>query len=158
MFAQRMAAYRRSRLRNFNRLAMALMVALPLLCPIPQASAQDQSQTPPDQAQDQNSGKPKQDVPTDAGGPSGDVGPYTIPKKNPEAELYPSLSFDEAIAIVLRGAKVLHPRCICLAAKNNLPLKVVSFYDPMMRHHSGTWIGEPAAPRGVVPIFEGIDG
>jgi aspartate kinase len=80
------------------------------------------------------------------------------PKKNPQAVLYPSLSFDEAIEIVERGAKILHPRCIRLAAKNNLPLKVLSFYDPMMRHHLGTWIGQSDAPRGVARMFEGIDG
>lgn len=45
------------------------------------ASPQDQTQG---QNQDQNSGK-KQDVPDEAGGPGGDIGPYAIPKKNPEA-------------------------------------------------------------------------
>ena len=49
--------------------------------------AQDQSQAPPQdntQNSTQNDGKPKQDVPADAGGPTGDVGPYSIPKKNTE--------------------------------------------------------------------------
>jgi VWFA-related protein len=41
----------------------------------------DQSQTQP---QNGDSGKPKQEVPPDAGGPSGSIGPYTIPKKNPD--------------------------------------------------------------------------
>ncbi|MGB2602970.1 MAG: VWA domain-containing protein [Candidatus Sulfotelmatobacter sp.] len=101
MFAQRMVAYPSSqpgtqqrsqqrpqqnpRLHHFTKLVMALMVSLFLLCNISSASAQDQSQTPPDQPQDQNNGKPKQDAPTDAGGPTGDVGPYTIPRKNTEA-------------------------------------------------------------------------
>src|ERR1700734_2531419 len=49
--------------------------------------AQDQSQTPPqDNAQNStpNSGKPRQDAPAEAGGPTDNVGPYSIPKKNPE--------------------------------------------------------------------------
>jgi VWFA-related protein len=75
----------RPSLHNFTTLVMALAVSLFLLCSISSASAQDQSQTPPDQPQDQNNGKPKQDAPTDAGGPTGDVGPYTIPRKNTEA-------------------------------------------------------------------------
>lgn len=72
------------------------------------------------------------------------------PKKNPQAVLYPNLSFEKALEIVERGAKILHPRCIHLAAKNSLPLKVVSFYDPEM---SGTLIGERVRQGGT--IFEG---
>jgi len=62
----------------------ALTVSLVLLFGITPASAQDQSQAPP-QDNTQNGGKPKQEVPAEAGGPTGDVGPYSIPKKNPEA-------------------------------------------------------------------------
>jgi VWFA-related protein len=92
MFAQRMVTHpssqsesqQRLRLHNFTTLMMALAVSLFLLSTV-SAFAQDQSQTPPDQPQDQNNGKPKQDAPTDAGGPTGDVGPYSIPKKNTDA-------------------------------------------------------------------------
>jgi len=63
---------------------LALTVSLVLLFGITPASAQDQSQAPP-QDNTQNGGKPKQEVPAEAGGPTGDVGPYSIPKKNPEA-------------------------------------------------------------------------
>lgn len=59
------------------------------------------------------------------------------PKKNPNALFYPALSFDQAIECV---EKVLHPRCIRLAAKNGLPLHVLSFYDPLQ---NGTWVGPP---------------
>jgi VWFA-related protein len=52
-----------------------------LLFAVTPASAQDQSQTPP---QSDDNGKPKQDVPPEAGGPGGDIGPYAIPKKTPE--------------------------------------------------------------------------
>jgi VWFA-related protein len=80
----------RPRLHNFIPLVLALAVSLALLCGAPAVSAQDQSQnqsqTQPQAPQDnsQNNGKPKQDVPAEAGGPTGDVGPYAIPKKNPE--------------------------------------------------------------------------
>jgi VWFA-related protein len=49
-------------------------------------SAQDQSQSSSQNStQDDGNGKPKQDAPADAGGPTGNVGPYAIPKKNPDA-------------------------------------------------------------------------
>jgi aspartate kinase len=76
------------------------------------------------------------------------------PKLNPGATLYPSLSFEEALCIMEKGAKVLHPRCIRLAKKNNLPLKVVSFYDSDMRRHLGTQIGGDARERERLRIFE----
>jgi aspartate kinase len=81
------------------------------------------------------------------------------PKENPKATLFSFLSFEEAIEIVEQGSKVLHPRCIRLAAQNGLPLKVLSFYDPMMRCHSGTWIGHTAARiKNSFCIFEGMNG
>ncbi len=85
MFSQPTVMSRQSRFHEITTLMATLLVALLVLSAIAPVSAQDQQQSPPDQAQDQNNGKPKQDVPTDAGGPGGDVGPYTIPKKNPEA-------------------------------------------------------------------------
>jgi len=81
MFANRVAANRRLGLQNLTMgtLAMALLVAV--LSLTFQASAQGQSQTPPPQSND--NGRPKQDVPAEAGGPSDNVGPYAIPRKNP---------------------------------------------------------------------------
>ncbi len=63
---------------------LALTVSLVLLFGSHSSSAQDQSQAPP-QDSTQNNGKPKQEVPPEAGGPTDNVGPYAIPKKNPEA-------------------------------------------------------------------------
>jgi aspartate kinase len=80
------------------------------------------------------------------------------PKTNLEATLFPSLSFEEAIKIVERGAKVLHPRCIKLASKNGLPLHVLSFYDPGLRQHSGTLIGPSRREQGSPCVFEGDHG
>jgi VWFA-related protein len=49
-------------------------------------SAQDQPQSSPQSStQGDGNGKPKQDAPADAGGPTDSVGPYAIPKKNPDA-------------------------------------------------------------------------
>jgi len=51
------------------------------------------------------------------------------PKINPSARFFPSLSYDEAISITEKGAKVLHTRSLFLAAKNNMPLHVRSFEE-----------------------------
>src|SRR5580658_196049 len=74
------------RSRNYARWMLASAVSL-LISGVSPVLAQDQSQAPPQgntQNSPQNDGKPKQDVPADAGGPTGDVGPYSIPKKNTE--------------------------------------------------------------------------
>jgi VWFA-related protein len=84
MFFDRLITNQRSRFQDSIRLMFALTVSLVLLFGITPASAQDQSQAPP-QDNTQNGGKPKQEVPAEAGGPTGDVGPYSIPRKNPEA-------------------------------------------------------------------------
>jgi len=66
---------------------LALAVCLAFSCGSLPMWAQDQSgQTPAPQTPSQtpDTGKPKQDVPAEAGGPSGNVGPYAIPKKNPD--------------------------------------------------------------------------
>ena len=78
MRAKWMVMNRRSRFENFS--LMLAMMLLILLCGITPASAQDQSQAPP-QDNTQNNGRPKQDVPPDAGGPTGDMGPYAIPEE-----------------------------------------------------------------------------
>ena len=84
MFFDRLITNQRSGFQDSIRLMFAVTVSLVLLFGITPASAQDQSQAPP-QDNTQNGGKPKQEVPAEAGGPTGDVGPYSIPKKNPEA-------------------------------------------------------------------------
>jgi VWFA-related protein len=85
MVLERTISSGKSHFKNFRTLVMALLVPLLFLAPSP---AQNPSPSAPDQSeiqnQDQNNGKPKQDVPDDAGGPTGDLGPYAIPRKNPE--------------------------------------------------------------------------
>jgi VWFA-related protein len=83
MLAKWISLNRRSRFQAFPRLLLALAVSLLLLFSVAGVSAQDQSQAPP-QDNTQNNGKPKQEVPAEAGGPTDNIGPYAIPKKNPE--------------------------------------------------------------------------
>lgn len=49
------------------------------------------------------------------------------PKKNPEASFYEKMSYSQAWNVIAKEGKILHPRCIQLAQKNYLPLKVRSF-------------------------------
>ena len=86
MFAKWRVMNRLLRSRNYTMWMLASAVSL-LISGVTPVLAQDQSQAPPQdntQNSTQNDGKPKQDVPADAGGPTGNVGPYSIPKKNPE--------------------------------------------------------------------------
>jgi len=54
----------------------------------------------------------------------------TDPKKNPQAKLFSSLSYQEAVELCLNGAKVLHLRSVILASKNGIRLSVRSFDFP----------------------------
>jgi VWFA-related protein len=81
LFPESMVVNRWSHLQRISGWMLALAVSLVLLACVPLVAAQDQPQAPP---QDNSSGKPKQDVPVEAGGPTDSVGPYAIPKKNPD--------------------------------------------------------------------------
>lgn len=73
--------------RSKFRIVISLLVMAALAVLITTAGpvvAQDQTQNPP-QNSTQNNGKPKQEAPPEAGGPTDNMGPYTIPKKNPDA-------------------------------------------------------------------------
>ena len=63
------------------------------------------------------------------------------PKKNSAASMYTFLSYQDALDIVLKGAKVLHPRSIELASKNRLPLHVLTFNEAVGSRQEGTVIG-----------------
>jgi aspartate kinase len=75
------------------------------------------------------------------------------PKLVPGSALLPELNFDEALAIVTKGAKILHARALRLAARNGLPLHLLSFLDPLCMHTRGTWI-RSALPRLSEPAYE----
>src|SRR5208282_2172747 len=69
--------------------AVSLFLFLVLFLQVPLTAAQDQSQppqqnTPPADSGSDNSAKPKQEAPPEAGGPGGNLGPYAIPRRNPE--------------------------------------------------------------------------
>lgn len=72
------------------------------------------------------------------------------PKKNPGAEFYPYLNYRQTLDIVKKGAKILHPRAVCLAAKNFLPLQIRSFQNSA----EGTLIEERAPVPRPAPVFE----
>lgn len=64
------------------------------------------------------------------------------PKKNPEAKLFSQLDYPTALSLAQKEErKVLHPRCIRLAWKNDLPLFVRSFRSYNAGELRGTLIG-----------------
>lgn len=73
------------------------------------------------------------------------------PKKNAQATLFPRLSYEEALDITQKGAKVLHPRCIQLAQKNELGLFVRSFHTNSSLEQTGTHIGN--GTRTIPKVF-----
>ncbi|MBA2369325.1 MAG: aspartate kinase [Candidatus Protochlamydia sp.] len=75
------------------------------------------------------------------------------PKINAKAVRYASMTYEEAYAIASRGARILHPRAILLAAKNGLPLYVQSFI-PSDHHSSGTYVEDKKIRKPPIPIFE----
>lgn len=76
------------------------------------------------------------------------------PKSHPSASLLPRLSYQEALNIVRKGAKVLHPRCIELASKNGIGLHVRSFQGDNLDNNAGTLIEGLEKNRTDVPYYE----
>lgn len=74
------------------------------------------------------------------------------PKKEPTAPLLPFLSYDEALKILHAGAKVLQARSVELAAKNRIPLHVLSFQE--FETHPGTLIGTVEERSLSTPLYE----
>jgi aspartate kinase len=75
------------------------------------------------------------------------------PKVNQEALPYEKLTYQQALAIAEKGAKVLQRRCIELAEKNALLLHVRSFLNFSSEHLQGTLIGDDRS-RSASPIYE----
>lgn len=73
------------------------------------------------------------------------------PKVNPDALVYPKLTYSEALNIVKKGAKVLHPRCIELAYRNQVPISIFSFMNYAC---AGTLISEEFEIPLPVPCYE----
>ncbi len=51
------------------------------------------------------------------------------PKTNRDAVFYPQATYDEALSIIERGAKILHNRSVLLAKANGTPLHILPFND-----------------------------
>lgn len=62
------------------------------------------------------------------------------PKKDPSATYHPRLSYEQALAIILQGAKVLQARSVQLAARNSMPLHIRSFQEFSSGIEAGTVI------------------
>ena len=74
------------------------------------------------------------------------------PKQNPQAILLPTLTYDEALDITTKGAKILSSRCLQLAQVNSLPLYIHTFHHPFP---CGTFIrGEGERPS--VAVYEQV--
>ena len=50
-----------------------------------------------------------------------------ILKEDPQAGLIPQLNYEDALAIIRKGAKVLQERSVGLASSHGVPLHVTSF-------------------------------
>lgn len=74
------------------------------------------------------------------------------PKKNTNAELLDVLSYDHALDIVSKGAKILHQRSVILAKKNGMPIYIYSFKDSGEK--IGTIIRELTTLRLTNPAYE----
>lgn len=76
------------------------------------------------------------------------------PKKNPQAAFHENMSYNKALEVISKEGKILHPRCIKLAQKNYLPLKVRSFATfGTSKEEKGTMISENGN-RPYEPLFE----
>jgi aspartate kinase len=70
------------------------------------------------------------------------------PKQFKEAKLYTQLTYDAALKI---EGKILSKRCLELAKKNALPLKVVSFID---LNSQGSLVKDPLLEKPFQPLYE----
>lgn len=73
------------------------------------------------------------------------------PKENPSSTVFSTLSYDEAIAIVSKGAKILHLRSLLLAKANAIPLLVRSFKN---EHEAACGTVISGLTRTEQPIYE----
>jgi len=67
-------------MQKFGTLALSLSLFFSAISLPAQDQSSPQTQNPPSG----DEGKPKQEAPPEAGGPGGDIGPYAIPRKNPD--------------------------------------------------------------------------
>lgn len=75
------------------------------------------------------------------------------PKKYLDARCYSNISYEEALEIINRGARILHARAVELALNNGLPLHIRSFVQSF-QSHPGTCVGPLNAERKPTPLYE----
>lgn len=76
------------------------------------------------------------------------------PKKNPQTSFHEKLTYEQALNIISKGGKILHHRCIQLAHKNYLPLKVRSFETFGTEHEGKSTLIFEDGIRPPTPLFE----
>lgn len=62
------------------------------------------------------------------------------PRRVPEAQIIPEVSYTEAIEFAYFGAKVIHPKTMAPAITNNIPIYIRNTFEP---EHKGTRISLP---------------
>ena len=73
------------------------------------------------------------------------------PKQYPESLLIPQLNYEEALAIIRKGARVLQERSVELASSHGMPLHITSFQNCS---ETGTLIYDQARSRPDKPFCE----
>jgi len=79
------------------------------------------------------------------------------PKKNVETTPISHLQYNEALAIVQGGAKILHKRSLLLAKKNQIPLLVTCFHEQATQGFSGTLIREDGQRDFLSKLYEDVE-
>jgi len=74
------------------------------------------------------------------------------PKHCPDAVFYPKLTYEDALKIVKKGAKILHERALILAEKNLMPLEICSFLD--CNKKKSTKIIKDIPKKNIKPVYE----
>ena len=76
------------------------------------------------------------------------------PKTTPDAKILPYMTFKELLTLTETGARILHHRCVLLAEKNKMPLRVIPFEDYKNRE-KGSSIGfESEQVSSYEPLYE----
>jgi aspartate kinase len=75
------------------------------------------------------------------------------PSLVPEAQLWPQITYEEAIEMASSGAKVLHPRAAEICMAYGIPIHVRSSFH----HNPGTWIREGVSEMEQ-PLVVGVTG
>ena len=73
------------------------------------------------------------------------------PKTHPDAELLKNISYEKSLELVKNQSKILHPRCIALAAAHQISLQVLSFLHP---HSIGTTVSDLSCAKKPNFLYE----